>query len=67
MKEICLVKNSIDILIDETIKEMVNEIIIFTADDDDPNEKESLRIFHKSLRGKIIDLKNHGHYRLCDM
>ena len=53
--------------IDETIKERVKEIIMFTADDEEDDGKESLKIFHKSLSGEIIELKGRGHYCLDDM
>ena len=54
-------------LIDETIKERVKEIVMFTADDEEDDGKESLKIFHKSLGGEIIELKGRGHYCLGDM
>ena len=53
--------------IDKTIKSRVKEIIMFTADDEEKDGKESLKIFHKALNGKIIELKNHGHYTFNDM
>ncbi len=53
--------------IDETIKERVKEIIMFTADNEKDDGKESLKIFHKSLGGEIIELRGHGHYCLEDM
>ena len=52
--------------IDETIKERVKEIVMFTADDEEDDGKESLKIFHKSLDGEIIELKGRGHYTLND-
>jgi predicted alpha/beta hydrolase family esterase len=54
-------------LIDETIKSRVKEIIMFTADNEEEDGKESLEIFHNSLEGKIIDLKGRGHYTIGDM
>lgn len=48
--------------IDETIKSRVNEIIMFTADDEEDGGKKSLEIYHKCLGGKIIELKGRGHY-----
>ena len=48
--------------IDETIKERVKEIVMFTADDEEDDGKESLKIFHKSLGGEVIELKGRGHY-----
>lgn len=53
--------------IDETIKTRVKQIIMFTADDEDEEGKESLKIFKKALGGKVIKLKSHGHYCLGDM
>jgi len=53
--------------IDESIKERVGEIIIFTADDEEPEGKESLKIYEAALGGKIIELKKHGHYTAGDM
>jgi predicted alpha/beta hydrolase family esterase len=53
--------------IDETIKERVDEIVMFTADDEEEDGKKSLKIFHEALDGKIIKLKGRGHYTLKDM
>ncbi|MDI6602984.1 MAG: alpha/beta hydrolase [Patescibacteria group bacterium] len=53
--------------IDETIKERVKEIVMFTADNEKDDGKESLKIFHKALGGEIIELKGRGHYTLDDM
>ncbi|MBU2589803.1 MAG: alpha/beta hydrolase [Nanoarchaeota archaeon] len=53
--------------IDENIKKRVKAIIMFTADDEEDEGKESLRIFHKALGGKIIELKEQGHYTIGDM
>ncbi|MEK6937178.1 MAG: alpha/beta hydrolase [Nanoarchaeota archaeon] len=53
--------------IDETIKKRVNEIIMFTADDEENDGKKSLQIFHKALDGKIIELRGRGHYTFGDM
>ncbi|MCD4760966.1 alpha/beta hydrolase [bacterium] len=54
-------------IIDKTIKDRINKIIMFTADNEDEGGKESLKIFHNVLGGKIIDLKSHGHYTMKDM
>jgi len=40
---------------------------MFTADDEEEEGKESLKIYNKSLGGKIIELKGHGHYTRGDM
>lgn len=53
--------------IDESIKSRVGEIVIFTADNEQPEGLESLKIFHQALGGKIIELKGHGHYILDHM
>lgn len=53
--------------IDETIKERVEKIIMFTADNEEEAGKKSLDIFRKALGGKIVELKGKGHYTLEDM
>ena len=53
--------------IDESIKDRVNKISMFTSNDEKKDGKESLKIFHKFLGGKIINLENHGHYCLKNM
>jgi predicted alpha/beta hydrolase family esterase len=53
--------------IDTTIKKRVDKIIMFTANDEDVDGKKSLKIFHRALGGKIINLPQHGHYTLSDM
>ena len=40
---------------------------MFTADDEEDEGKESLKLYHASLGGKIIELKGHGHYTMDDM
>ncbi len=53
--------------IDTAIKSRANEIIMFTADDEEEDGKKGVKIFHKALGGKIIELKGRGHYTLGDM
>ena len=53
--------------IDPTIKDRVGEIVMFTADDEDPDGKESLKIIHDVIGGKIIELPVRGHYTMGDM
>ncbi len=53
--------------IDQTIKSRVQEIVMFTADDEKKDGKKSLEIFHKSLGGKMIELKGRGHYTKGNM
>ena len=60
-------KNFYTYPIDKSIKERVDRIIMFTADDEEEDGKKSLEIFHESLRGEIINLPNHGHYTFGDM
>ena len=54
-------------LIDKTIKSRVKKILMFTANDEEDDGKKSLKIFHKALGGKIIELKGRGHYTMGDM
>lgn len=51
----------------EDIKENIGNLIIFTSDDEEEDGKKSVKIFHNSLGGEIIELKNHGHFTLEDM
>jgi len=60
-------KKFYDYKIDETIKDRVNRIIMFTSDDEEAEGKESLKIFHEAIGGEIIELKGRGHYTLGDM
>ena len=53
--------------IDETIKDRVGGIVMFTANDEEDEGKESLKIFHDALGGEVIELKGHGHYTMRDM
>lgn len=56
-----------DYEIDPTIKDRVPKIIMFTSDNEQRDGKKSLDIFYQALGGKVIELKNHGHYVLSDM
>lgn len=56
-----------DYPLEKTLRERVKEIIFFTADDEGPGGKRSLDLFHKVLGGKIIELKDHGHFTFEDM
>jgi predicted alpha/beta hydrolase family esterase len=60
-------ENFYNFTIDPKLKERVNQIIYFTSNNEDPNGLESLEIFYKILDGKIIKLKNRGHYCFEDM
>ena len=50
-----------------SVGSQVNEIIIFTSDDEEEEGKESAKIFQEALNGKLIELKKHGHYTKKDM
>lgn len=60
-------KGFYDYPIDETIKSRVGEITMFTANDEEEDDKKSLKIFHEALAGKIVELKGRGHYTVGDM
>jgi len=53
--------------IDSSIKERVDEIIMFTSDTESNLGKKSLKIFNDALKGRIINLPNHGHYLVDQM
>ena len=53
--------------IDKAIKDRVDKIVMFTANDEENDGKKSLKIFYKALGGEIINLENHGHYCLKNM
>jgi len=53
--------------IDRTISERVGSITMFTSDDEEQAGKESVRVFHEALGGKLVELSKHGHYTMGDM
>jgi len=53
--------------IDRTIKDRVGEVVIFTSDNEERDGKLSVRLFHDSLGGRIIELPGRGHYTQGDM
>ena len=53
--------------IDESVKSQVSEVIIFTADNEEVDGKESVKLFHNALGGRIIELQGRGHYILRHM
>jgi predicted alpha/beta hydrolase family esterase len=55
-------KKFYDYSIDESIKERVDQIVMFTADNESADGKESLKIFHNALGGEVVELKGRGHY-----
>ncbi|MBU2523192.1 MAG: alpha/beta hydrolase [Nanoarchaeota archaeon] len=60
-------KEFYDYPIDESIKSRVKWIVMFASDNEEEDGKKSLKIFHRALDGKIIELKGRGHYTLEDM
>jgi uncharacterized protein len=53
--------------IDQTIRSRVQEVVIFTSDDEEDDGKESAKIFSEALNGHLIELKGRGHYTIGDM
>ncbi|MEX0920776.1 MAG: alpha/beta hydrolase [Candidatus Pacearchaeota archaeon] len=53
--------------IDKEVRNNVEDIIIFTSDDEEKAGRESAKLFKEALGGKLIELKNCGHYTLEDM
>jgi len=53
--------------IDESIKERVNNIVMFTSDNEEEDGKKSLKMFNDALGGEIIELNGRGHYVQGDM
>ena len=53
--------------IDLSIKERVDEIIMFTADNEDKDGKKGLKMFHNALGGEIISIDGYGHYLMSHM
>ncbi len=60
-------KKFYDFEIDGSIKNRVNKIIIFTSNNEEIEGKESVKLFHDKFGGKIINLRNKGHYTLDDV
>jgi predicted alpha/beta hydrolase family esterase len=53
--------------IDKTIQGRVEDIIMFTADNEEIDGKRALQIYQESLGGRTIELKGHGHFTMNDM
>jgi uncharacterized protein len=53
--------------IDETVKDRLNKVVIFTSNDEEEDGKRSAKMFSEALNGELIELKNHGHFTLGDM
>ncbi|MBS3903066.1 MAG: alpha/beta hydrolase [Anaplasmataceae bacterium] len=60
-------KNFYDYPVDESIKSRIDEITMFTADNEEKAGKESLMIFQQSLKGRVIELEGRGHYTFDEM
>ncbi|GAF72604.1 unnamed protein product, partial [marine sediment metagenome] len=58
--------NFYDFKIDKEIKNRVNEIIIFVADNEKGYRIESSKLYQKELDGELRILKNRGHFTLGD-
>ncbi|MBI2044575.1 leucine--tRNA ligase [Candidatus Pacearchaeota archaeon] len=56
-----------DYKINDSVRSQVKDIVIFTSNDEEKDGKKSAKVFHDSLGGKLIELKDHGHYVLEDM
>src|SRR3989344_4229909 len=56
-----------DFEIDKSIKDRVNELIIFTSDNDYELGMRSAKIYHEALGGELIELSGRGHYVMRDM
>jgi predicted alpha/beta hydrolase family esterase len=53
--------------IDQTIKSRVQEVVIFTANDEEDDGRESAKNFSQALGGRLIELEGRGHYTIGDM
>jgi predicted alpha/beta hydrolase family esterase len=53
--------------IDETIKNRVGRVVMFTSNTEEEDGKKSLKLFNDVLGGKIVGLDNHGHYTMNDI
>lgn len=53
--------------IDPTISLRVGEIVLFTSDNEEEDGKRSVKMFHDVLGGRLIELKDHGHFTMNDM
>lgn len=53
--------------IDNSIKDRVKKIIMFTSDNEEKNGKISLKLFHDTIGWEIIELKSRWHYILSHM
>lgn len=49
------------------LNDRINKIVMFTSDNEREGGKKSIEIYSSILKGKIIELKNHGHFTMKDM
>ncbi|MEK6858992.1 MAG: alpha/beta hydrolase [Nanoarchaeota archaeon] len=57
-------RNFYEYPIDKKIRDNVQEIVIFTSDDEEEDGKISVKMFHQVLGGHIIEIRGYGHYCL---
>ena len=48
--------------IDASLKERVEEIVLFTSDNEAEDGKKGLKMFYDVIGGEIVELKGRGHY-----
>lgn len=53
--------------IDKCVKSNVDEVIIFTSDNEEEDGKKSVKLYQKKLNTKLIELKGRGHFTFGDM
>jgi predicted alpha/beta hydrolase family esterase len=53
--------------IDKSIPNRVKEIVMFISDDEVEEGKESLKILHNAIGGKVIELTGRGHFTFKHM
>ncbi len=53
--------------IDETIPSRVQEIVMFTSDNEGPGGPESIKMYNDALGGKLVTLPGRGHFILEHM
>lgn len=56
-----------DFKINRRVGKNVDEIVVFTSDDEEPDGKESAKIYVDFLGAELIELNGHGHYCFGDM
>lgn len=53
--------------IDGGVRELADEIVLFTSDNESEAGRRSLEVFHSALDGEVIELPGRGHYDPDDM